>query len=133
MSRKPLLFQMSAKRTKATIKPSPCNISGEMGEKITALLHECNIEAVVVPDVVEEPLPLLLPDHQNVGQQDTEVETGTSSQHSSVRLNLGEVYSETKSFKFSNWLNEVSDGITKQVMWRNTIIITKFTIVLNRR
>ena len=70
---------MSAKRTKATIKPSPCNISGEMGEKITALLEECNIQAVVVPDVVEEPIPLILPDDQNIGQQDTEVETGALS------------------------------------------------------
>ena len=67
---------MSTKRTKATIKPSPCNISGEMGEKIAGLLHECNIQAVVVPEEIEEPLPLILPDEQNIGQQDTEIETG---------------------------------------------------------
>lgn len=65
---------MSAKRTKATIKPSPCNISGEMGDKISGLLRECGIEPVTVPETFEEPVPLVLPDESNIGQQDTEVE-----------------------------------------------------------
>ena len=66
---------MSSKKTRATIKPSPCDISGEMGAKIGSLLQECGIQPVLVPEQFEEPLPLLLPDDQNIDQQDTETET----------------------------------------------------------
>ena len=85
---------MSAKRTKATIKPSPCNISGEMGEKISALLQECDIVPVNVPELVEDPLPLILPDEQNINQQDTEVEMGKKNVLALILLFFYVVFTE---------------------------------------
>ena len=66
---------MSAKRTKATIKPGPCNISGEMGEKISGLLERVGIQPAQLPPPGEEgqePVPLILPDEKGEHDQETE-------------------------------------------------------------
>ena len=72
---------MSAKKTKHMIKPSPCNISGEMGQQIAGLLQQLNIVPVQVPDQIEDPLPLILPDDQNIDQPDTERPEGAGFSH----------------------------------------------------